>query len=200
MISASSLPGWARCQATTRDTFPPPGWTRHIRGAFAADPSLDAITGHGDFYDVPRWRAVVHGRLYLWAYYASMHGALAHPPLWGSTMALPRDRWEAARERVHRWDPEVHDDVDLALALPATAHVRHDRTLRVQVSGRSLVGWAQTRRRFRRGMRTVRLARAEGRSPRALAAVPRGAACAWRRSVKACAASSQVDTARSPSG
>lgn len=154
----------ARCDA---DTLVPPGWTRHIREVFEADPSLDALTGHGDFYDVPRWRAVVHGRLYLWAYYSSMHGALAHPPLWGSTAALPRDRWEGARERVHRWDPEVHDDVDLALALPAEARVRHDRTLRVQVSGRSLVGWAQTRRRFRRGMRTLRLAWAEGQTPTA---------------------------------
>lgn len=146
----------ARCDA---DTVAPRDWTRRVREAFVADPGLDALTGHGEFYDVPRWRAVVHGQLYLWSYYLSMHAALAHRPVWGSAMALPRTRWEDARGRVHRWDPEVHDDVDLALALGATARVRHDRHLRVQVSGRSLVGWRQTRRRFRRAFHTLDLHR-----------------------------------------
>lgn len=144
----------ARCDA---DTVPPDTWVAWARDAFTHDPELDALTGHGRFYDVPRWRAALHGGLYLWSYYLTMHAAMAHRPLWGSSMVLPRTRWQDVRDRVHRWDPEVHDDVDLALALGPRARVRHDRHMRVEVSGRSLVGRRQTRRRFARAFRTLRL-------------------------------------------
>lgn len=143
-----------RCDADTR---PPPDWLHRIRQAFTDHPELDAITGCGDFYGVPRWRAAVQGRTYLATYYLTMHGALAHPPLWGSNMAVRRHRWQAVREAVHRTDPEVHDDVDLAFALGPHVVIRRDPTLRVGVSGRSLTGMTQWRRRLRRGVRTIRV-------------------------------------------
>lgn len=142
-----------RCDA---DTVPPPGFLARIEAAFAADPELDAISGTGTFYDVGPVRAVLVGRLYLGAYYALMHAAMAHPPLWGSAMAVRREAWLRARPLVHR-DPELHDDADLAFALGPHARIRHDRGLRVRVSGRSLVGVRQTRRRFARAFRTLRL-------------------------------------------
>ncbi len=142
-----------RCDA---DTVPPPGFLARVESAFAADPELDAITGTGTFYDVGPLRAAVVGPLYLGAYYLLMHAAMAHPPLWGSAMALRREAWLRARPLVHR-DPELHDDVDLAFALGPRARIRYDRGLRVRVSGRSLVGAAQTRRRFTRAFRTLRL-------------------------------------------
>jgi glycosyltransferase involved in cell wall biosynthesis len=140
-----------RCDADTRA---PVDWLERIARAFTADPGLDALTGDGDFYDLGAPGPLL-SRLYLSAYYATMHAALAHAPLWGSNMALRREAWERARDRVHRHDPEVHDDADLAFALGPDARVRRDRTLRVGVSGRSLRGAAQLRRRFRRGFRTV---------------------------------------------
>jgi glycosyltransferase involved in cell wall biosynthesis len=140
-----------RCDADSR---PPADWLVRIQQAFTDDPGLDALTGDGDFYDLGAWGPGL-ARLYLAAYYATMHAALAHPPLWGSNMAVRRQAWERARDRIHRWDPEVHDDADLAFALGPLARVRRDPTLRVGVSGRSLRGGRQVRRRFVRGFRTV---------------------------------------------
>lgn len=141
-----------RCDADTR---PPRDWLERVTAAFDTDPALDALTGGGDFYDVTGLRAALHGRLYLWSYYRSMHAAIAHPPLWGSNMAFRRSTWLEVRDLVHREDPELHDDVDLSFALGPHAVVRLDPSLRVEVSGRSLVGAAQTRRRFRRALRTL---------------------------------------------
>lgn len=140
-----------RCDADTRA---PADWLARITAAFDADPDLDALTGDGDFYDLGP-RGPLLARIYLGAYYTSLHGALAHPPLWGSNMALRRTAWLGVRDRVNRWDPEVHDDTDLAFALGPGARIRRDRTLRVGVSGRSLQGARQLRRRFARGFRTV---------------------------------------------
>lgn len=140
-----------RCDADTRA---PHDWLARVAEAFDADPDLEALTGDGDFYDLGAWGPLLT-RVYLGAYYVTMHAALAHAPLWGSNMAVRRTAWKRARERVHRWDPEVHDDADLAFALGPLVRVRRDRGLRVGVSGRSLRGGRQLRRRFRRGFRTV---------------------------------------------
>lgn len=142
-----------RCDA---DSLVPPGWLEAVARSFEADPELDAVTGTGAFYDVPRWRAALVGGLYLRTYYAAMHAAMAHPPLWGSNMALRRSAWLAVRDAVNRTDPESHDDVDLSFALGPGARIRYDRALRVRVSGRSLTGAAQGRRRFDRAWRSLR--------------------------------------------
>lgn len=138
------------------DTVLPPGALAHVRDAFAAAPDLDALTGTGRFYDVGSLRAALGRRLYLGSYAVLMHAATATPPLWGSMMAVRRSAWLGARDAVHL-DPELHDDVDLTFALGPRARVRHDRSLVVDVSGRSLVGARQTRRRFVRAFRSLRL-------------------------------------------
>ena len=143
-----------RCDA---DTVAEPDWLARIRQAFEEDPTLEAITGSGDFYDVVTPRARLLHRFYLGTYYASMHAALAQVPLWGSNMALLTARWRAVSGQVHRIDPELHDDVDLAMVLGPALRVRYDRSLRVGVSARSLRGGAEGRRRMRRAFRTLRL-------------------------------------------
>jgi hypothetical protein len=82
--------------------------------------------------------------------------ALAHVPLWGSSMAVRRSSWERVRGRVHRFD-DVHDDMDLAFALGPEAVIRYDRALSVGVSARSLRGTPQLRRRMQRAVTTLRL-------------------------------------------
>ena len=141
-----------RCDA---DTVAPEDWLAHIGSALEMDPTLDALTGSGDFYDVSTVRARLLHRAYLPSYYAAMHAAMAHPPLWGSNMALRTDLWQRVSGTVHRVDPELHDDVDLAMVLGPRLRVRHDRSLRVGVSARSLRGGAEGRRRMRRAMRTL---------------------------------------------
>lgn len=144
----------ARCDA---DSAPPPDWVEHIVGRMAASPHLDALTGTGRFYDLPRWSGPALRGLYLGSYYVLVHAALGHTAVWGSNMALRRRTWEEVRELVHRDDPELHDDMDLAFVLGPLRSVRYDRTLVVGVSGRSLRGRRQIRRRFRRAVRTLQV-------------------------------------------
>lgn len=142
----------ARCDA---DSVPNADWLARIVATMTADQTLDALTGTGGFYDVPRWAGAVLCRLYLGAYYALVHLALGHTPVWGSNMALRRRTWQEVRHLVHREDPELHDDIDLSFALGPQHRVRYDGGLSVGVSGRSLRGGRQLRRRFHRAFRTM---------------------------------------------
>jgi hypothetical protein len=118
---------------------------------------LDAITGTGRFYDLPRWLAAALRPVYLGSYYLLVHAALGHTAVWGSNMALRRRTWEEVRHLVHRDDPELHDDMDLAFALGPLRQVRYDRTLVVGVSARSVRGRRQLRRRLDRALRTLQV-------------------------------------------
>jgi glycosyltransferase involved in cell wall biosynthesis len=141
----------ARCDA---DSLPPPDWVDAILRGLGDG---DAVTGSGTFYDLPPVLRRVMRWLYLGTYFTSLHLALGHPVLWGSNMAIRREAWTAVRGRVHRDDPELHDDIDLAFALGPHRLVRHDRRLTVGVSARCLRGGPQLRRRMRRAVRTLRL-------------------------------------------
>jgi glycosyltransferase involved in cell wall biosynthesis len=142
----------ARCDADSR---PPVDWIERIMAVMRATPSLDAVTGNGRFYDVPGWLARALRVAYLGTYYLLGHAALGHPALWGSNLALRRSAWYEVRHLVHRDDPEVHDDMDLAFALGPKRYLSYDRTLVVGVSARSLRGSRQLRRRFRRAFHTL---------------------------------------------
>lgn len=122
-----------------------------------ADPAVSAVTGTGTFYDLPRPLGPPVAALYLGAYYVLSHLALGQTALWGSSMAVRRSTWLAVRHEVHREDPEVHDDMDLAFVLGPGRRVRLARGLHVGVSARSLRGAAQVRRRFARAVRTLEL-------------------------------------------
>jgi glycosyltransferase involved in cell wall biosynthesis len=135
------------------DSVPPADWVERVTAAMA-DPRRDAVTGVGRFYELPRAGGLVAG-IYLGAYYGLCYLALGHHALWGSSMAVRRATWLAVRGTVHDDDAELHDDLDLAFALGPRRAVRLDRSLTVGVSARSLVGWTQLRRRFRRAFRTL---------------------------------------------
>jgi hypothetical protein len=85
------------------------------------------------------------------------HLALGHTALWGSSMALRRSAWWEVRDGVHRAASEIHDDMDLAFALGPSRPIRLDPFLRAGVSGRSLRGAVQRRRRLARARRTLEL-------------------------------------------
>ncbi|PFG39135.1 glycosyl transferase family 2 [Georgenia soli] len=138
------------------DTLVGPGWVERIAEVMA-DGGTVAVTGTGRFYGLP---APVNGPAtwaYLGAYYLFCHAALGHHTLWGSNMAVRRSAWEEVRAAVHTDDPELHDDLDLAFALGPHRRIRLDHGLHVRVSGRSVVGAAQWRRRMRRAWRTILL-------------------------------------------
>ena len=139
------------------DSRPDDRWVERIATTFRADAALDAVTGSGEFFDLP-WvvRGAVSG-VYLGAYYGLCHLALGHTALWGSSMAMRRSVWLEVRSLVSRDDPDLHDDLDLAFALGPGRRIRYDPHLRVGVSARSLRGHSQRVRRFDRAWRTLRL-------------------------------------------
>jgi len=137
------------------DSVPGPEWLGQVVARFA-DPHVAAVTGIGHFREHGRGGYVTAG-VYLAAYYGLCHLALGHQPLWGSNMALRRSVWRAVRERVHRDDAELHDDLDLAFVMGPEHPIRLVPSLRVAVSARSVRGTHQLRRRFRRALRTLRV-------------------------------------------
>jgi glycosyltransferase involved in cell wall biosynthesis len=145
------------------DSVPPADWVEKVAAGLRRRPSAVAITGWGVFEDLPRPVGVPVAALYLGAYYVLGHAAAAGPVLWGSNMALRRTAWHQVRDRVHRWEREVHDDMDLALALGPRAEVGFDPRLVVGVSARSLRGASQLARRFHRARRTLEMNFSEAR-------------------------------------
>ncbi|WP_435744791.1 glycosyltransferase family 2 protein [Nocardioides sp. SYSU DS0663] len=136
------------------DSEPGPRWVERVARRMA-DPRLDAVTGSGTFRGLPKGVGLLASALYLGAYYLLTHLALGHTPLWGSSMAVRRSTWQEVRHQVHRDDPEVHDDMDLAFVLGPQRRIRFDPALAVGVSARSLHGRAQLRRRLDRARRTI---------------------------------------------
>lgn len=144
-----------RCDA---DTVPPVDWLQRIAERFDREPGLAVLTGPGDFYDAGPVRARLANLGYMQAYFISMGLAMAHWPPFGSNCAFRRTDWLKVRNRIHRSDPEVHDDVDLGFALDSGQRTAYDRSLRVGISARSLAGGAAGRLRVRRAFHTLALA------------------------------------------
>lgn len=138
------------------DSVPPPGWVAEaVR--LLDQPGVVAVTGPGRPRDGgPVLRRVWDG-LYMGPYFVLMWSALGRPPLFGSAMAMRRDTWTAIRGRAHRDDPEVHDDVDLAMQLDPAWRVLVDRALAVEVSARPLSSASSALVRTRRAFHTFRV-------------------------------------------
>ncbi|GAB3535039.1 glycosyltransferase family A protein [Arthrobacter tecti] len=143
-----------RCDA---DTLPPSDWLERIAHRFANEPDLGVLTGPGAFYDAGPFRARLAGVGYMRAYFILMGAAMAHWPPFGSNLAFRRAVWDQSRGRVHRHDPDVHDDVDLGFALLPSTRTAFDRRLRVGISARSLAGGHPARVRVRRAFHTIAL-------------------------------------------
>lgn len=151
---AARAPLLARLDA---DSVPPEDWVERVVGALTRHPEADAVTGVGVFHDAPPGLRHLLAVLYLGAYYLLGLAAAGHHVLWGSSMALRQEAWAAASGRVHRTETEVHDDLDLALALGPAARIHLLPSLRVGVSARSLRGGRQLLRRLSRARRTLAL-------------------------------------------
>lgn len=143
-----------RCDA---DTVPPRDWLERIAHRFTLESDLALLTGPGNFYDAGPVRARLAGLGYMQAYFLFMGAAMGHWPPFGSNCAFRRADWERVRHRIHRHDPNVHDDVDLGFVLDPTQRTVYDRRLRVGISARSLAGGAAGRRRLRRAFHTLAL-------------------------------------------
>lgn len=114
----------------------PTGWLARIAATFNANPTVAAVTGGGNFTDGPRlWRRF-GARLYPGTYCALVGSALGQTPLFGSNCAFRRSEWMRVGTDVHRFDPMVHDDIDLSMHLGPRASIRFDRKLQTGISSR----------------------------------------------------------------
>lgn len=159
-IPAASAAGYdaARGDVIARvdaDCVPGPEWIATIRRAFDADPSLAAITGGARFVDGPPTLRRPLANAYLAAYRLAAGLALAHPPLFGSNLALRASVWRRVRDEVHRHDPVVHDDFDLAYHVGRVGRIRVIRELDMGMAFRPFTDLRGFGLRVWRGIRTV---------------------------------------------
>lgn len=136
------------------DSVLPPTWLARAVARFD-DPLVTAVTGPGRFRGLGAVAEVFWDVVYMRAYFALMTGMLARPPLFGSNMVMRRAAWLAVRHRVHRDDPDVHDDVDLSIQFDPTWRTVFDPTLVVSVSGDPVRDVRGLARRTRMAARTM---------------------------------------------
>ncbi len=159
-IPRASAAGYdeARCDVIARldaDCVAADDWIESVRDALHRDPSVCAVTGGAVFNDGPRPLRRPLAFSYLGAYYAFLTVALGHPPLFGSNFAMRRTAWNDVAAHTHRFDEEVHDDLDLAFHLGARHRIRYVQSMRMGMSMRPFTGSSSFLRRARRGMHTV---------------------------------------------
>ncbi|WP_233277318.1 glycosyltransferase family 2 protein [Microbacterium sp. CGR1] len=136
------------------DCEPDAQWITAIVSAFDDDERLGAITGPARFTDGPAALRTPLSRLYLGAYMTLLSVTLGHLPLFGSNLAFRREAWQAVRSDVHRGDPDIHDDLDLAFHLGENHRIARLPHTTMGMSMRPLTA-GQFGRRVHRGVRSV---------------------------------------------
>ncbi|MFI7483456.1 glycosyltransferase family A protein [Kocuria sp. M1R5S2] len=149
-----------RCDA---DTVPAPEWIAALLAALGDRPDVVAVSGPGRFSGLPPALGPALSLLYVGLYVATTAAALAHPPLFGTNMAMRRSWWLEVRDGVHRDDPELHDDFDLSFRLAPGRRIRFRPGLSVGMSARALRPGRPAVRRLARALRTLRVNWAEER-------------------------------------
>ena len=149
-----------RCDA---DTVPGPEWIAALLAALETCPDAVAVSGPGRFHSLPPGLGRLLSVLYMGLYVATTAAALGHPPLFGTNMALRRCWWLEVRDRVHRHDPELHDDLDLSFRVAPGRRILFRPGLCVGMSPRALRGGRPAVRRLGRAFRTLRVNWAEER-------------------------------------
>jgi glycosyltransferase involved in cell wall biosynthesis len=139
------------------DCLPAATWVSALVDTFARRPDVDVLTGLARFREPQRLVAAALSAAYLGSYALVGMASLGHLPLFGSNLAFRRSAWQEVRAEVHRDDPEVHDDLDLAFHLGERHRIRFAPDAAMGMSVRALQPGNGFRRRVRRGARTVLL-------------------------------------------
>lgn len=137
------------------DCLPRHDWIEHMVRALAADPRAAAVSGGARFIDGPRALRAPLAAVYLGTYVVLATSALGHPPVFGSNMAMRREAWLTASAHVHRHDPELHDDLDLAFHLGDRDRIRWTTGAQMGMSMRPFGSGRAFGRRIVRGLRTI---------------------------------------------
>jgi len=130
------------------DSVPPSSWVARVVEAFESDPGLDVLSGPGRFYGKSRFTHWVAEHLYIGTYAHLIAAAFGHDVIFGSNFALRASAATMLRERVHRDDRDIHDDLDLTINLRPGMGVRFDERLVVGVSARPFDSFSRLARVF----------------------------------------------------
>jgi glycosyltransferase involved in cell wall biosynthesis len=137
------------------DCVPSDAWVQSVCDEFARRPDVSALTGGALFLGGPAALRGVTSAVYLLAYVCATAPALGHLPLFGSNLAMRREAWTDVRESVHRHDPDVHDDLDLAFHLGEGHRIGYLRGTTMRMSLRPFGSASAFRERLYRGFRSV---------------------------------------------
>lgn len=137
------------------DCRPSHTWVQTMAEALEQRPDVAAFTGGARFIDGPRWLRRPLAAVYLGAYALVTASALGHLPLFGSNLAFRAAAWRDVRDSVHRHDPDVHDDLDLAFHLGVRHRIRFLRRAAMGISMRPFADRTGFRLRVWRGTHTV---------------------------------------------
>ncbi|MGV9193616.1 glycosyltransferase family 2 protein [Microbacterium sp. MC2] len=137
------------------DCVPSRDWVHVMASAFERRPDVAVFTGGARFADGPRALRTSLAAVYLGAYTVATVPALGHLPVFGSNLAFRRAAWRSVRRHVHRHDPELHDDLDLAYHFGERHRIRYLPAAAMGMSMRPFAPGAAFGRRVVRGFRTV---------------------------------------------
>ncbi len=159
-IPASSSRGYDRASGDLilrldADCVPSASWVQTIVDAFATHRDVALFTGGARFIDGPSGLRTPLAAAYLLGYAIATTPALGHLPLFGSNFAMRREVWDVGRSRVHRHDPDIHDDLDLAFHLGEWYRIRFLPGASMGISMRPFDTPGSFLRRTYRGFRTV---------------------------------------------
>jgi len=137
------------------DCVPADTWVQTVTAAFESHPDVDAFTAGARFIDGPKPLRTPLAAAYLLAYATATSPALGHLPLFGSNLAMRRSVWEDVSSSVHRHDPHMHDDLDLAFHIGRRHRIRYLRGAAMGMSMRPFRSGQSIAQRIVRGFRTV---------------------------------------------
>ncbi|MET0296453.1 MAG: glycosyltransferase family A protein [Microbacterium sp.] len=137
------------------DCVPDPAWIETVISTFLARPRVHVLSGRARFIDGPRRLRGPLAAAYLAAYAVVVSPALGHLPMFGSNLAFHREAWESVRATVHRADPSLHDDLDLAYHFGERHRIGYLPGAHMGISMRPFGSVRSLARRVGSGFRTV---------------------------------------------
>lgn len=137
------------------DCVPGRAWIETVCGEFRGRPDVAALTGRAVFTGRRSVARSLSSAAYLLAYAGTTIPALGHLPLFGSNLAMRRHAWEDVALAVHRHDPDIHDDLDLAFHLGEHHRIGYLPGVDMSMSARPFGSARSLAQRFGRGFRTI---------------------------------------------
>lgn len=137
------------------DCVAPISWIESVLSAFGQRPDIAAVTGGARFIDGPAALRTPLASAYLLGYLIVTAPTLGHLPVFGSNFAMRASAWRGVRRVVHRDDPDLHDDLDIAFHLGDGCRIGYLRGEAMGISMRPFHSARSFATRVFRGFRTV---------------------------------------------